>query len=756
MKAISTAHNHQPRYRLSHRLLVYILICSSIFTMIATAFQLYFEYKSELEDIHANISIIETSYLEAFATSVYNVDTNQLKNLLLGVSRIKDIEYVELETKSIPENFKTFFGDPKSSKDIVRKFPLAIKNTLNQSIKVGTLIIVADLKGVYDRLFKRAIIVVFSNAAKTFPSSICILLIIQWLITSHLHVMARHTDQINFDKMDEPLILNRRKLFSKKIDEIDIVVNSFNAMRVRLKNDISNRQKAEQKLKEAVNIINRSPAVVFLWKNEEGWPVEFVSENVQELMGYHAEDFLNEGLQYHQIVHPDDLDNIVTGVNFNNRKNDTEVYSSPPYRIITKNGEVKWIDDRIFVRRDENLKITHLQGIVLDMTHQKKAEDQLYENDKQYQSTLNSMNDGIFVVDKNLQTIIYNRAFQEFINPFEANAVLDNSHLSTVLPFFSGKVAEEFDSVFKTAKSFLGEKNVKLNDKSLMIEYRIIPIEKKGKVSRAIAVIRDITKQKLTAELMVQNEKMKSLGEISAGIAHEINNPNNFILLNTSFLSEAWSGIESILDQYHAETGDFVIGGISYSELRDSVPKLFMGILEGGERIKQIVHELKEYAYPEPNTNRSFLSPKTILESAITLLSNLIKRSTNSFNIKYEDDLPLIWGNFQRLEQVMINLIQNACEALEISKKKIDITVTYEKESNKIVIKIKDEGKGISEKDIKRIKDPFFTTKRGKGGTGLGLFVSDGIIDEHHGKLEFSSTIGKGTTASISLAIDKT
>jgi PAS domain S-box-containing protein len=140
--------------------------------------------------------------------------------------------------------------------------------------------------------------------------------------------------------------------------------------------DITQRKQAEEALKEANDIINRSPAVAFLWKNAEGWPVEFVSDNVNELFGYTAEEFTSGKITYANTVHPDDLERVGKEVTTYSEEKDRKEFTHEPYRIICKNGEVKWLDDMTFIRRDEEGNITHFQGIALDISDRIRAQEE--------------------------------------------------------------------------------------------------------------------------------------------------------------------------------------------------------------------------------------------------------------------------------------------------------------------------------------------------------------------------------------------
>jgi signal transduction histidine kinase len=119
--------------------------------------------------------------------------------------------------------------------------------------------------------------------------------------------------------------------------------------------------------------------------------------------------------------------------------------------------------------------------------------------------------------------------------------------------------------------------------------------------------------------------------------------------------------------------------------------------------------------------------------------------------VTYGDDLPRIQGNFGKLQQVMINLLVNAAQALENSKQSIHVRTRLSAQKDFLIIEVIDTGPGVTQKDLKKMKDPFFTTRRDEGGTGLGLSISEKIVSDHGGALEFSSSLGQGLTARILL-----
>jgi signal transduction histidine kinase len=250
---------------------------------------------------------------------------------------------------------------------------------------------------------------------------------------------------------------------------------------------------------------------------------------------------------------------------------------------------------------------------------------------------------------------------------------------------------------------------------------------------------------------LLQADKMISLGILASGMAHEINNPNNSIMLNVSVLQKAWNSIIPVLNEFQRERGDLVVGGIKYEKMKKKMPSLFSGILESSKKIQRIVNDLKSFSGKDLISLKNQVDIESVVKSAISLTANMLHKSTRHFKAVYEKNLPNVMGNAQNLEQVIINLVQNACQALENPGNGIFVTTTYDRKLKEIVISVKDEGIGIPEKDLKYIQEPFFTSRRSSGGTGLGLYVSSKIISDHGGTIQFFSSPSEGTTVEVRL-----
>jgi len=273
-------------------------------------------------------------------------------------------------------------------------------------------------------------------------------------------------------------------------------------------------------------------------------------------------------------------------------------------------------------------------------------------------------------------------------------------------------------------------------------------------------LINDITELKKAERLteikqrqLLQADKMASLGILVSGIAHEINNPNNFILLNIRLFSKIWTDILPILENYFQENGDFALAGMPYNTSIDKIDASIQGILSGSQRIKEIVQSLTNYARQDTGLRDQAVHIDIVVQNALTIVSNLVKKSTDYLTVMIGDDLPALRGNSQQLEQVIINLITNACQSLEKKSQAISLNGYFDRRENVVIFEVLDQGVGIPEEDLRHIFDPFFTTKRNMGGTGLGLSISYNIIKSHGGELVLESQPGEGTRALIRLPV---
>lgn len=253
---------------------------------------------------------------------------------------------------------------------------------------------------------------------------------------------------------------------------------------------------------------------------------------------------------------------------------------------------------------------------------------------------------------------------------------------------------------------------------------------------------------------LIRADRMVTLGTLVSGVAHEISNPNNFVMLNAPIMKRVFDNLRPVLDRYYETNGDFNVGRRKYSELRDEIPGLLTDMLEGAERIDRIVSDLKDFARHDADESPTELvCLSTVAASSVKLMAHAISKATDNFREEYAEDLPKVRANSQRLSQVVANLLMNACEALPDSKKGVVISTRYDSDKKVVALQVRDEGIGMPADIIDHVTDPFFTTKRDSKGMGLGLSVSKGIVDSYQGDLVFESVQGQYTLASVILPV---
>ena len=213
-----------------------------------------------------------------------------------------------------------------------------------------------------------------------------------------------------------------------------------------------------------------------------------------------------------------------------------------------------------------------------------------------------------------------------------------------------------------------------------------------------------------------------------------------------------WKDVLPILEEYCEENGEFMMAGIPYREAKGYIEDLMLGLRDSSRRIKSIVEDLKNFARPSRVELTQDVDINEMIASSINLVSNLVKKSTEKFMVEFGYNLPG-QGKLSEAGAGHGEPDSKLLQALEDRKKGVRIATGFSKKENAVEIRVSDDGMGISPDHITQIMDPFFTTKRERGGTGLGLSVSSSIIKEHKGTMVFESQPGIGTTVTIRIPV---
>jgi C4-dicarboxylate-specific signal transduction histidine kinase len=247
-------------------------------------------------------------------------------------------------------------------------------------------------------------------------------------------------------------------------------------------------------------------------------------------------------------------------------------------------------------------------------------------------------------------------------------------------------------------------------------------------------------------------EKLAALGQLVAGVAHEVNNPNNFLTFNLPILQDYLDATRPYVEQADRERGDVRLVGLGVDEFYSDAKTLIGNMQHGAERIAGIVSQLKSYVRPGDEAQWEDADVNRVVTSAATLVRTQLKQWVGHFELHLGEDLPRVRMHPGRMEQVVINLVLNAAQAAKAAPNgRVDVRTR--RDGDRVVIAVEDNGPGVPEALRERIFEPFFTTKAGEQGTGMGLAISQKIVDEHGGTLELASGVAPGTCFVVGLPI---
>ena len=403
----------------------------------------------------------------------------------------------------------------------------------------------------------------------------------------------------------------------------------------------------------------------------------------------------------------------------------------------------QFVDNYVFKLPDG-----HIVAIYDDVTEQREYENRLVRAKEEWETTFNAMTDMVTIHDGNMHVVQANQAAYDFWN-IDADLLIGKKCCEVF--WHSGDTCFGCP-LLKTMQDGQEHSETLTYDipgKVLLVTTIPLPI-KEGQPNYYIHVAKDITEQQQLQDEVNRANRLASLGELAAGVAHEINNPNALILYNSEILEMI---IKDLIPQLEETplASQIQLGGLPYAEAVHEVTTLLPTIHASAQRIKRIVSELRDFSHADQREQNEWIDLNRVVEAAVHLTNSTIKKSTHCFEVTFDETLPQIMGVTGRLEQVVINLLINACQALENPTQKLSISTAYDLESKQVQLFVIDEGCGMTPDILEHILEPFVTTKREQGGTGLGLSVSAKIVNEHCGQLKYTSSPGAGTTAILSL-----
>lgn len=238
-------------------------------------------------------------------------------------------------------------------------------------------------------------------------------------------------------------------------------------------------------------------------------------------------------------------------------------------------------------------------------------------------------------------------------------------------------------------------------------------------------------------EEMKKQDQLQSLGRLVASLAHEINNPNSFIKLNAPMVIQLWK-------QYLQPNAQ---NPLSKEFIEERIPVLLQTIEEGADRIDHLIQDLKNFARQNHDETMHPVNLCEVIDAALRMNKKYIDQHTTSFTANIPSECPEVMGLTYRLEQVVVNLLHNACDALGDPSKAICLSLSSN--DHQVILEVSDEGCGMDEETQKAVFEPFFTTKDQSHGMGMGMAVVKNILDQHQARAEIHSKVGEGTTFTL-------
>jgi PAS domain S-box-containing protein len=491
--------------------------------------------------------------------------------------------------------------------------------------------------------------------------------------------------------------------------------------------DITERKRAEDSHRESqrqlTTLIGNLPGFVYRCRNDGGWIFEYLSEGVSDLTGYTVEEYLiQRTTSYGENIHPGDRERVRHEVQAAFEEHRPFELT---YRILTKCGEVKWVWERGEGIYAQDGTLSYLEGFVTDVTERKRAEHLLRQSEERYRRLI-AVSPYAILVDRGDRVIFANDQAIKLFGAVKAEEILEKSPMDLFHADDRHIVRERIHELFegRTHAPMLEEKIATLDGRAVDVEVsRARFVDEEGPA--ILIMLRDISERKRLQEQLRRTERVAELGTLASGMAHEIGTPMNVILGRAEYLMDRVT--------------------------EESIKRGLQTIITQVERITRVMNQLLSFARRKA-PQRIPLDLRKVIEDGMEMFQERLARNQIRVEMGMVDPCPLVLADADQMSQVLLNLIMNALHAMPEGG---TLRVDLEPDQPMVKLTITDTGHGIPPEVIKKIYDPFFTTKEFGKGTGLGLTVVKGIIDEHQGSIAVESEEGNGTRFTVHLPMSQ-
>ena len=498
--------------------------------------------------------------------------------------------------------------------------------------------------------------------------------------------------------------------------------------------DISEKKRSEKALQESEKkyrlLIDNLPNIVF--KADVKGRLEIVDDKIEPLLGHTTDDYLSGKVLWRDLVVPEDL--AAAEEKFRQALKTDRSYIRE-YRFRSKKGSVVWIQEGSQIIFDEDGNIDYITGALLDITERKLAEEAFHETLEKLRSLFDGGPNPVFVLDRHTHKILDANPSAEETYAFSKKELLGRpfEELGSFEYETSSLTPSEVKSPLGLSVTSKKVRHYKKNNRPFYVNVVTSPTNYEGREALILAVT-DITEMMEKDAQLIQASKMTSLGEMSAGIAHELNQPLNAINMGSEFL------------QMMVEEGREIPS--------DDLIQVVREMSEQVQRASEIINRLRDFGR-KPDFDKERVNINEPINDVLKIIGKQLRIQDIELEVYLDDSLPFILAHKNHLEHVMFNLLGNARDAVIHKKVAPDvkggrvITIRSFLENGKVTVTVSDNGMGIPNDVKDKIFEPFFTTKEVGQGMGLGLSIIYGIIKDDGGKIEFESEKGIGTTFRI-------
>jgi len=421
-------------------------------------------------------------------------------------------------------------------------------------------------------------------------------------------------------------------------------------------------------------------------------------------------------------------------------------------------GRRRWIATVAYPVKDSTGKVRNVVFLHQDITERKTAESALHDSELRFRLLAENSTDMISRHDDQGVCLYVSPACVPLLG-YAPERLEGTSLFDFIHPADSEAIRANFVELLETGSPrTLRYRIRRTNGDFVWFEtiIRSVRDQSTGKLDIQCAS-RDITerieaqaREREHEKQLYQASRLATLGTLMSEVGHEVNNPNNYIRLNSQNLVALWTDMRGVLDSVAEERSDLKFQGIPYEMARGMVGDLLQGVIEGSKRIDRLLVDLRDFVRGDEGALNQVVDLNAAIKSALVIIGDFVRKSTRRFSFIECPELLRVQGNYYQLEQVVINLVNNACQALESPEKAICVETRNEADE-RVALVVKDEGIGIPAENLEHLMDPFFTTKRERGGSGLGLAVTSRIVRNHGGTIDYASEVGTGTTVTILL-----